>query len=139
MSPVLNALRNRQRITTEMNIAVAISSIIKVLVPDRDERDLATCHKIHRVVRLLAGVRRASLYGGAAARALRVAGKRGVPCGWSCNSCSCPSLVFLHDMIAPSAINTHSHTLTHKQEPPRRRASTGRNTPVHKQGHATNK
>lgn len=114
MSLVLNALRNRQRITAEMNIALAISSIIKVLVPDRDERDLATCHKIHRVVRLLAGVRRASLYGGrAAAGALGVAGKRGVPCGWSCNSCSCPSLVFLLDMIAPSAINTHVHTGAH--------------------------
>lgn len=114
MSLVLNVLHNRQRITAEMNIAIAISSIIKVLVPDRDERDLATCHKIHRVVRLLAGVRRASLYsGGAAAGALGVAGKRAVPCGWSCNSCSCPSLVvFLLDMIAPSAINTHMHTGT---------------------------
>lgn len=107
----MNALHNRQRITAEMNIAVAISSIIKVLMPDRDEGDLATCHKIHRVVKMLAGVRRASLYGGvAAAGALRVAGKRGVPCGWSCNSCSCPSLVFLLDMIAPSAINTHTHS-----------------------------
>lgn len=99
-----------------MNIALAISSIIKVLVPDRDERDLATCHKIHRVVRLLAGVRQASLYGGgAAAGALGVVGKRGVPCGWSCNSCSCPSLVFLLDMIAPSVINTHTHTHSPKR------------------------
>lgn len=34
-----------------MNIAIAISSIIKVLGLDRDERALVMCHKIHKVVR----------------------------------------------------------------------------------------
>lgn len=60
-----------------MNIAVAISPIIKVLVPDRDERDLAMCHKIHRVVRLLRI--HWLLYSSAPACALRVLGKHGVP------------------------------------------------------------
>ena len=34
-----------------MNVAVAISSIIKVLLLDRDQRAPVMCHKIHRVVR----------------------------------------------------------------------------------------
>lgn len=46
----MNRKCNHPRITTEMNIAIAISPIIKVLVPDRDERTLVMCHKIHRVV-----------------------------------------------------------------------------------------
>ena len=49
----MNTKCNHQRITREINIAIAISSIIKVLVPDRDERALVMCHKIHRVVRTL--------------------------------------------------------------------------------------
>lgn len=36
-----------------MDIAVAISPIIIVLVLDRDEGALVMCHKIHRVVRVL--------------------------------------------------------------------------------------
>lgn len=61
-----------------MNIAIAISPIIKVLVPDRDERALVMCHKIHRVVRT-PRVCRLQLYSSASARALGLVVKHGVP------------------------------------------------------------
>lgn len=61
-----------------MNIAVAISPTIKALVPDRDERALVMCHKIHRVVRA-PRMRRLQVYSGALARALGVVVKHGVP------------------------------------------------------------
>lgn len=61
-----------------MDIDTAISSIIKVLVLDRDESALVMCHKIHRVVRMLL-VCWLQLYSSTAAYALRVVGKHGVP------------------------------------------------------------
>lgn len=61
-----------------MNIAIAISPIIKVLVPDRDERALVMCHKIHRVVRT-PRVCRLQLYSSASACALGLVVKHGVP------------------------------------------------------------
>lgn len=47
----MNTKFNHESITREMSIAAAISPIIKLLLLDRDERALAMCHKIHRVVR----------------------------------------------------------------------------------------
>lgn len=63
-----------------MNIAIAISPIIKVLVLDRDESVLVVvmCHKIHRVVRT-ARICRFAAFTAASARALGVVVKHGVP------------------------------------------------------------
>lgn len=61
-----------------MNIAIAISPIIKVLVLDRDESALVMCHKIHRVVRVLQ-ICRLQLYSSVPVFALGVVVKHGVP------------------------------------------------------------
>lgn len=47
----MNTKCYHQRITGEIDVAIAIRPIIKVLVPDRVDRAPVMCHKIHRVVR----------------------------------------------------------------------------------------
>ncbi len=61
-----------------MNIAIAISPVVKLLVLDRDERAAVMCHKIHRVVRTL-GLSWLQLYSSSPVRALGVVVKHGVP------------------------------------------------------------
>lgn len=61
-----------------MDLAIAISPIIKALVLDRDENAPAMCRKNHRVVRALR-IHPLELYSTVPACALRVVVKDGVP------------------------------------------------------------